>query len=89
MVLEYGSDAYAGFCKLFAKMPGSSARKHLGIYQEYRPTRPEAVDIYTKQALREILQNWNIDRDLPISDIRIATVQEFTKVSGQWARITS
>jgi len=83
VVLEYGFDTYAGFYKAFVKMYGCSPRKYLNIYQEHKPTKPEVVNMYTEKELRKILENWDIEKNLPISDIYI---MDGAKVSGNvWA----
>lgn len=69
VVLEYGFDTYAGFYKAFVKMYGCSPKKYLGIYQKHEPTIPEVVNMYTKRELRKVLENWDIAKDVPISDI--------------------
>lgn len=79
VVLEYGFDTYAGFYKAFVKMYGCSPKKYLSIYQTHIPNKPEVVKMYTERELRKVLENWDIDKDLPISDIYIT---DGTKVSG-------
>ena len=79
VVLEYGFDTYAGFYKAFARMYGCSPRKYLSIYQHHKPQKPEVVTMYTEKELRTILENWNIDRGLPIGHI---PVMEGTQVSA-------
>lgn len=79
VVLEYGFDTYAGFYKAFVKMYGCSPKKYLSIYQKHIPTIPEVAKMYTERELRKILENWDIDRDLPIGDIYI---MDGAKVSG-------
>jgi len=69
VVLEYGFDTYAGFYKAFVKMYGCSPRKYLSIYKEHKPKMPEVVNMYTKKELQNILENWDIEKNLPISDI--------------------
>jgi len=84
VVLEYGFSTYAGFYKAFVKMYGCSPKKYLSIYQEHRPTKPEVVNMYTEKELRKILNNWDIEKGLPISDIYISDGS--SKVSGNvWA----
>ncbi|NLL38100.1 MAG: helix-turn-helix domain-containing protein [Clostridiales bacterium] len=79
VVLEYGFNTYAGFYKAFVKMYGCSPKKYLRIYQEHKPRKPEVVNMYTEKELRKVLDNWNIERGLPISDIYI---MDGAKVSG-------
>ncbi|MGI6039729.1 MAG: phosphotransferase [Clostridiales bacterium] len=71
VVLEYGFDTYAGFYKAFVKMYGCSPRKYLSIYNEHIPKRPEVANMYTERELRNILDNWDIEKGLPIHDIYI------------------
>lgn len=79
VVLEYGFDTYAGFYKAFVRMYGCSPRKYLDLYQEHKPTKPEVVNMYSESQLRKILENWDIDQSLPITDIYLA---DGAKVSG-------
>jgi hypothetical protein len=79
VVLEYGFNTYAGFYKAFVKMYGCSPKKYLSIYQDHIPTKPEVAKLYTERELRKVLENWDIDKDLPISDIFI---MDGAKVSG-------
>ena len=79
MVLEYGFDTYAGFYKAFVKMYGCSPKKYLSIYQKHIPIKPEVAKMYTVRELRKVLENWDIDKDLPIGDIFI---MDGAKVSG-------
>lgn len=73
VVLEYGFDTYAGFYKAFVKMYGCSPKKYLSIYQDHIPKKPEVANnkMYTEKELRKILENWEIDKSLPIKDIFI------------------
>lgn len=71
VVLEYGFDTYAGFYKAFVKMYGCSPKKYLSIYQKHIPIKPEVAKMYSERELRKVLENWDIDKDLPISDIFI------------------
>lgn len=71
VVLEYGFDTYAGFYKAFVKMYGCSPKKYLSIYQKPIPIKPEVAKMYSERELRKVLENWDIDKDLPISDIFI------------------
>jgi len=71
VVLEYGFDTYAGFYKAFVRMYGCSPKKYLSIYKEHNPTKPEVANLYTEKELRKILENWDIERNLPIRDIYI------------------
>lgn len=83
VVLEYGFDTYAGFYKAFVKMYGCSPKKYLSIYQEHKPKKPEVVIMYTDKELRKILENWNIEKSLPIVDVYI---MNGSKISGSvWA----
>jgi len=79
VVLEYGFDTYAGFYKAFVKMYGCSPKKYLSIYQKPIPIKPEVAKMYSERELRKVLENWDIDKDLPISDIFI---MDGAKVSG-------
>lgn len=79
VVLEYGFDTYAGFYKAFVKMYGCSPKKYLNLYQKHEPKKPEVVNMYTEKELRKILENWDIENDLPIGDIYI---MDGAKVSG-------
>ena len=79
VVLEYGFDTYAGFYKAFVKMYGCSPKKYLSIYQKHIPIKPEVAKMYSERELRKVLENWDIDKDLPISDIFI---MDGAKVSG-------
>jgi len=71
VVPEYGFDTYAGFYKAFVKMFGCSPRKYLRIYKKHKPAKPEVVNMYTEKELRKVLENWDIEENLPISDIYI------------------
>lgn len=79
VVLEYGFDTYAGFYKAFVKMYGCSPKKYLSIYQKHIPIKPEVAKMYSERELRKVLENWDIDKDLPISDIFI---MDGVEVSG-------
>ncbi|ABN54339.1 MAG TPA: AraC family transcriptional regulator [Hungateiclostridium thermocellum] len=80
VVLEYGFDTYAGFYKAFVKMYGCSPKKYLSIYQEHKPEKkPEVVNMYTEKELRTILENWDIEKNLPVSDVYLSNG---SKVSG-------
>ncbi len=79
VVLEYGFETYSGFYKAFVKMYGCSPKKYLSIYQKYKPIKPEVANMYTEKELRKVLENWNIEKNLPIGDIYI---MDGTKVSG-------
>jgi len=79
VVLEYGFDTYAGFYKAFVKMYGCSPKKYLSIYKEHKPKKPEVKIMYTEKELRTILENWNIEKKLPIADVY---VRGGSKVSG-------
>lgn len=79
VVLEYGFNTYAGFYKAFVKMYGCSPKKYLSIYQDHKPTKPEVVNMYTEKDLRKILDNWDVEKGLPIKDIYI---MDGSKVSG-------
>jgi AraC-like DNA-binding protein/Ser/Thr protein kinase RdoA (MazF antagonist) len=79
VVLEYGFDTYAGFYKAFVKMYGCSPKKYLSIYQKLIPIKPEVAKMYSERELRKVLENWDIDKDLPISDIFI---MDGVEVSG-------
>jgi len=72
VVLEYGFDTYAGFYKAFVKMYGCSPKKYLGIYREHKPRKPEVVNLYTVNELRKILENWDIEKKLPLHDIYLS-----------------
>lgn len=69
VVLEYGFDTYAGFYKAFVKIYGCSPKKYLNIYQQHKPNRPEVINMYTQSELKQILENWNIPKNLPLNDI--------------------
>lgn len=79
VVLEYGFDTYAGFYKAFVKTYGCSPKKYLSIYHEHKSTKPEVANMYTEKELRNVLENWDIEKDLPIGDIYI---MDGAKVSG-------
>lgn len=79
VVLEYDFDTYAGFYKAFVKMYGCSPKKYLSIYQKHKPTKPEVANMCTEKELRKILENWDIENNLPIGDIYI---MDRAKVSG-------
>ena len=79
VVLEYGFDTYAGFYKAFTKMYGCSPKKYLSIYSNHKPKKPEVVNMYTEKELRKILENWDIEKGLPIDDVYI---MDGAKVSG-------
>ncbi|NLX70963.1 MAG: helix-turn-helix domain-containing protein [Clostridiales bacterium] len=79
VVLEYGFDTYAGFYKAFVKMYGCSPKKYLSIYQDHKPKKPEVVNMYTKKELQNVLENWDIEKNLPVSDIYLS---DGSKVSG-------
>lgn len=79
VVLEYGFDTYAGFYKAFVKLYGCSPRKYLSIYQRHKPNKPEVANVYAEKELRNILANWEIEKDLPIGDVY---VMDGTRVSG-------
>lgn len=80
VVLEYGFDTYPGFYKAFVKMYGCSPKKYLSIYKEHKAAKPEVIFMYTEKELRRILENWNIENKLPISDIYLV---DGAKVSGK------
>jgi AraC-like DNA-binding protein len=79
VVLDYGFDTYAGFYKAFVRMYGCSPKKYLAIYQEHKPKKPEVPSVYTEKELRNMLENWDIEKSLPIEDIYLA---DGAKVSG-------
>ena len=79
VVLEYSFDTYAGFYKAFVKMYGCSPKKYLSIYQDHKPKKPEVVNMYTKKELQNVLENWDIEKNLPVSDIYLS---DGSKVSG-------
>ncbi len=79
VVLEYGFDTYAGFYKAFVKLYGCSPKKYLSIYHHHKPNKPEVANMYAEKELRKILENWDIEKDLPIRDVYI---MDGTKVSG-------
>lgn len=79
VVLEYGFDTYAGFYKAFVRMYGCSPKKYLSIYKYHKPKQPEVAIMHSKNDLRKILENWNIESGLPISDVYI---MDGAKVSG-------
>jgi AraC-like DNA-binding protein len=84
VILDYGFDTYAGFYKAFVKMYGCSPKKYLRIYQKHKISKPEVNLMYTKKDLRKILENWDIDKNLPIEDIYI---MDGSKISGNVWRI--
>ena len=86
VVLEYGFETYAGFYKAFRKMYGCSPKKYLSIYFNHKPIKPEVVKVYTVKELRKILENWDIKKGLPISDIYI---MDGAKVSGNVWKVGS
>lgn len=74
VVFEYGFDTYAGFYKAFVKMYGCSPKKYLHIYGEHKPNEQEAIRMYamyTQKDLQQILENWDIPRNLPIKELHI------------------
>ncbi|SHH55880.1 AraC-type DNA-binding protein [Sporobacter termitidis DSM 10068] len=71
VVMEYGFDTYAGFYKAFMKMYGCSPKKFIAIYGKHTPKIPEVATMYTEKELRKILENWDIEKNLPIEDICI------------------
>lgn len=79
VVLEYGFDTYAGFYKAFIKMYGCSPKKYISIYHNHTPKKPEVANMYTEKELRKVLENWDIEKDLPIGDVYI---MDGAKVSG-------
>ena len=79
VVLEYGFDTYAGFYKAFIKMYGCSPKKYISIYHQHKPNKPEVAKMYTKQELQTILENWDIQKNLPVEDIYI---MDGAKASG-------
>lgn len=79
VVLEYGFDTYAGFYKAFTKIYGCSPKKYLSIYNNHKPKKPEVANMYTEKELRKLLENWDIEKDLPINDVYI---MDGAKVSG-------
>jgi Ser/Thr protein kinase RdoA (MazF antagonist)/AraC-like DNA-binding protein len=81
VVLEYGFDTYAGFFKAFKRMYGCSPKKYVSIYHNHKPKKPEVAkkQMVTEKELRKILENWDIDKNLPIHDIYI---MDGAKVSG-------
>ncbi|NLM61133.1 MAG: helix-turn-helix domain-containing protein [Clostridiales bacterium] len=80
VVLEYGFDTYAGFYKAFVRMYGCSPKKYLSIYKHHKPNKPEvAIIMYSRKDLQKILENWDIERGLPIEDIYI---MDGSRVSG-------
>lgn len=82
VVLEYGFDTYAGFYKAFVKMYGCSPKKYLSIYHEHNLKKSEGINMLKKEDLYAILENWNIEKNLPIKDIYI---MDDTKISDtEW-----
>lgn len=79
VVHEYGFETYSGFYKAFVKMYGCSPKKYLSIYQEHKPIKPEVANMYTEKELRNVLENWNVEKDWTISDIYL---MGGSKVSG-------
>jgi len=79
VVLEYGFETYSGFYKAFVKMYGCSPKKYLSIYQKQKPNKPEVANMYTEKELRKVLENWDIEKGMPIGDIYI---MDGTKVAG-------
>lgn len=79
VVLEYGFETYSGFYKAFVKMYGCSPKKYLSIYPKHKPIKPEVANMYTEKELQKILENWDIEKDMPIGDIYI---MDGAKVSG-------
>lgn len=79
VVLEYGFDTYSGFYKAFTKMYGCSPKKYLLIYSIHKPRKPEVADMYTEKDLLLILENWEVEKGLPINDVY---VMDGTKASG-------
>ena len=72
VVLEYGFDTYAGFYKAFVKMYGCSPRKYLSIYQIINQKTGGGKYMYTKKELQNVLENWDIEKNLPVSDIYLS-----------------
>jgi len=79
VVLEYGFDTYAGFYKAFVRMYGCSPKKYLSIYKNHIPKKPEVAIMYSEKDLRKVLENWDIERGLPIADVYI---MDGAKASG-------
>ncbi len=79
VILEYGFNTYAGFYKAFVKMYGCSPKKYISIYKYHKPKKPEVAIMYSEQDLREVLKNWEIDKDLRIGNTYIV---DETRVSG-------
>ena len=71
VVLEYGFDTYAGFYKAFVKMYGCSPKKYLSIYGKYQEKKSGGFYMLTEHELREVLANWDVPQNLPLTDIWI------------------
>lgn len=74
IVLEYGFDTYAGFYKAFVRMYGCSPKKYLSIYGMHQPNKVKRLrgfNMINENELRDVLTNWDVPQDLPLSDILI------------------
>ena len=81
-VLEYGFDTYAGFYKAFVRFYGCSPKKYRTLYGSNLSTKLGGLTMVTERELREILENWDIPRNLPLSD---KYIMDGTKASGnEW-----
>jgi AraC-like DNA-binding protein/Ser/Thr protein kinase RdoA (MazF antagonist) len=72
VVLEYGFETYAGFYKAFKRVYGCSPKKYVSIYHTHKPKIPEVAKkhMYTEKELQKILENWEIEKGLPIGGVR-------------------
>lgn len=84
VVPEYGFSTYAGFYKSFVKLYGCSPKKYLAIYRIHEPEQPEVATMYSITELRNILKHWDIDHNLPITDV---LVMNGTRAAGNAWRI--
>jgi len=70
--LAYGFDTYAGFYKAFVRMYGCAPKQFLALYGPHKSNFEVTImKKYTEKDLRAVLANWDIPRNLPISDVRI------------------
>ncbi len=68
--MEYGFESYAGFYKAFLRVYGCSPKKYLSLYGTHQPIQEE-LTMLTEAELRKVLDNWDIPKDLTISDVKI------------------
>ena len=89
VVFEYGFDTYAGFYKAFMKMYGVSPKKYLSIYGEHKSKEMRGYYMISKKEitegeLREVLQNWDIAQDLPLTKRSVRCMDGNTLTEREW-----